>query len=126
MALPQKHRLRGTRVFDRLYRQGERFHGQWITLRVLPEYPTLLPPRDRGHASSPWRCAVIVSTKVSKRAVRRNRLRRLIHQLLMSHPPDPGQPRWLVFSLKPGSLDAGESHLLGECLLLLRKAGLRG
>lgn len=125
MALPQKHRLRGIKVFDRLYRQGRRYHGTWLSLRVLPEDPALLPPRDRPHPPSPWRCAVIVSSKVSKRAVRRNRLRRLLHQQLLDHPPAPVRPSWLVFSLKPGSVDAEEALLLGECLQLLRKAELR-
>jgi ribonuclease P protein component len=125
VALPQKHRLRGLRVFDRLYRQGRRFHGQWFTLRILDQDPALLPPRDRAYPVSPWRCAVIVSGKVSKRAVRRNHLRRLVHRLLLTTPPQPKRPCWLVFSLKPGSIDAEESHLLGECLLLLQKAGLR-
>ena len=125
MALPQKHRLRGLRVFDRLYRHGQRFHGQWLTLRVLEQDLALLPPRDRAYPTSPWRCAVIVSGKVSKRAVRRNHLRRLVQGLLTSTPPEPKRPCWLVFSLKPGSIDAEESHLLGECLLLLQKAGLR-
>ncbi len=126
MALPQKHRLRGSKVFDRLYRQGRRFHGQWITLRVLREDRSVLTAVDRVHASSPWRCAVVVSSKVSKRAVRRNHLRRLIHGLLLAQSPMPAHPSWLVFSLKPGSVEAEESHLLGECLLLLQKAGLRG
>ncbi len=125
MGLPQKHRLRGLKVFDRLYRHAERFHGRWVTLRVMPADPALLPPQDRDAPPSPWRCAVIVSAKVSKRAVRRNRLRRLLHQELISHPPQPRRPCWLVFSLKPGSVEAEASHLLGECSLLLQKAGLR-
>jgi ribonuclease P protein component len=125
VALPQKHRLRGTRVFDRLYRQGKRFHGTWSTLRVLPADPSLLSPRDRPHPASPWRCAVVVSSKVSKRAVRRNHLRRKVHELLLAHPPTAERPSWLVFSLKPGSVDADEALLLGECLELLRKAELR-
>ncbi len=125
MALPQRHRLRGTRVFDRLYRQGQRFHGQWLTLRVLPANPNLLSLRDRHHPPSAWRCAVVVSAKVSKRAVRRNRLRRVVYRQLLSQPPSGTRPCWLVFSLKPGSLDAEESQLLGECLMLLQKAGLR-
>ena len=125
MSLPQQHRLRGLKVFDRIYRQGQRFHGRWLTLRVMVADSALLPPRDRPHPTSPWRCAVVVSTKVSKRAVRRNRLRRLMHATVLAHPPQPKEPCWLVFSLKPGSIDAEESLLLGECLLLLHKAGLR-
>lgn len=124
MSLPQQHRLRGPKVFDRIYRQGHRIHGGWFTLRVMTADPALLPPRDRAHPPSPWRCAVVVSAKVSKRAVRRNRLRRLVHTALMAHPPQSKGPCWLVFSLKPGSADAEETHLLGECLLLLQKAGL--
>ncbi|MFN9645624.1 MAG: ribonuclease P protein component [Cyanobacteriota bacterium] len=126
MALPQKHRLRGAKVFDRLYRQGRRFHGQWLTLRVLPEIPSLLPVRDRPHASSPWRCTVVVSSKVSKRAVRRNQLRRLLQEQLLRDPPRPLRPSWLVFSLKPGSVEVEQAHLLGECRSLLRKADLHG
>jgi ribonuclease P protein component len=114
------------KVFDRLYRQGRRFHGQWLTLRVLPEVPGLLPPRDRPHPASPWRCAVVVSSKVSKRAVRRNQLRRLLHDQLLRDPPRVPRPSWLVFSLKPGSIDAEKALLLGECLELLRKADLHG
>ncbi|MEB3301256.1 MAG: ribonuclease P protein component [Cyanobacteriota bacterium] len=124
MALPQKHRLRGRRVFDRIYRKADRFHGRWLTLRVMPEEEALLTCRDRSHAPSAWRCAVIVSSKVSKRAVHRNRLRRLLHRVLTLHPPETKLPSWLVFSLKPGSFEADESDLLGECLLLLQKARL--
>ncbi len=126
MALPQKHRLRGVKVFDRLYRQGRRFHGQWLTLRVLPDRPSLLPARDRPHPASLWRCAVVVSSKVSKRAVRRNQLRRLLQDQLLRDPPRPLRPSWLVFSLKPGSVDVEKALLLGECRELLRKADLHG
>jgi ribonuclease P protein component len=125
VSLPQQHRLRGLKVFDQIYRQGLRLHGRWFTLRVMAADPALLPPRDRPYPPSPWRCAVVVSAKVSKRAVRRNRLRRLVHGALMAHPPQSREPCWLVFSLKPGSIDAEEALLLGECLLLLQKAGLR-
>jgi ribonuclease P protein component len=124
VALPQKHRLRGRRVFDRIYRNADRFHGRWLTLRVMPEDRALLTSRDRCQPPSAWRCAVIVSSKVSKRAVHRNRLRRIFHRVLTHQPPETTLPSWLVFSLKPGSLEADESDLLGECLLLLQKARL--
>ena len=74
---------------------------------------------------SPWRCGVVVSTKVHKRAVRRNRLRRQLHEglrqlTLRADLP----PLWLLISLKPGSADLDRHHLLGECQHLLSKAGL--
>lgn len=125
MALPQQHRLRGRRVFDRLYRQGRRFQGPALVLRVLAADPALLPPGSpAAAAASPWRCGVVVSSKVSKLAVRRNRLRRLIHDHLLRHPPAPPSPLWLLITLKPGCLDLDEGRLLGECRQLLRQAGL--
>jgi ribonuclease P protein component len=123
VALPQQHRLKGRRVFDRLYRQGRRFQGPGLLLRVLAAEPSLLPPGTPPTAS-PWRCGIVVSSKVSKLAVRRNRLRRLFHDHLRRHPPAPSQPLWLLITLKPGCLERSEDQLLGECAQLLRQAGL--
>jgi ribonuclease P protein component len=125
LALPQQHRLRGRRIFDRLYRQGRRFQGPALVLRVLPADASLLPPGSPAAAvTSLWRCGVVVSGKVSKLAVRRNRLRRLVHDHLLRSPPAPSSPLWLLITLKPGCLELGEDLLLGECSQLLRQAGL--
>jgi len=107
-----------------MYRQGRRLHGTSMVLRVLQADPALLPPCHRHRPPSPWRCGVVVSAKVSKRAVQRNRLRRLLQAHLISQPPVPRTPLWLLFSLKPGSLEMDPHHLLGECSDLMRKAGL--
>ena len=124
MALPPQHRLRGHRPFDRLYRQGRRLHGQLMVLRVLPAEPGLLPPDVQRHPASAWRFGVVVSSKVHKRAVRRNRLRRLLQADLLSRPLICPSPQWLLLSLKPGSADAEPDQLLEEWRQLLRKAGL--
>lgn len=127
MALPPTLRLRGHRAFDRLYRSGRRIHGTWLVLRILKAEPGLLRADLAGHPTSPWRCAVVVSSKVSKRSVCRNRLRRLLHGWFQSHCgrlAPPNHPTWLLFSLKPGSADADDDALLGECGQLLQKAGL--
>ena len=124
MALPLRHRLRGRRPFDRLHRQGRRFQSSLITLRLLAAIPSLLPEAERCHAASPWRCGVAVSSKVSKRAVRRNRLRRLLHEHLLRCAPAPRQPQWLLLSLRPGAAEADPARLLEECTHLIRQAGL--
>ncbi|MCT0198764.1 ribonuclease P protein component [Synechococcus sp. CS-1325] len=128
MALPPNLRLRGHRTFDRLYRNGRRFHGTWMVLRTLKAEESLLSSSLAAVPTSPLRCAVVISSKVSKRSVSRNRLRRLIHAWLQVHCgsaaalADP--PQWLLFSLKPGCAEADPEALLGECASLLRKAGL--
>ncbi|MFN9618564.1 MAG: ribonuclease P protein component [Synechococcaceae cyanobacterium] len=124
MVLPQRHRLRGVKVLDRILRQGRRLHGSAMVLRLLPAHPNLLPPRDRAAPPSPWRCGVVVSGKVSRSAVVRNRLRRQLHAGLLADPPRPDQPLWLLLSLRPGSAELPSHALLGECSDLLRRAGL--
>ncbi len=124
MVLPRAHRLSGTQVFEKLYRRGRRFESPTLVLRVLPADAALLPPDVRRHAPSPWRCAVVVSAKVSKRAVQRNRLRRLLHNHLLSLEPRPASPHWLLISLRPSSLESEPARLLGECSHLLHLAGM--
>jgi ribonuclease P protein component len=124
MALPQRHRLKGRRVFDRLYQRGQRLHSPLLTLRWLPAEPQVLPPPLKRQPESPWRCGLVISAKVSKRAVQRNRLRRRFQELLRRQPPVGVAPLWLLISLKPGSAEADPGVLLGECTDLLRQAGL--
>jgi ribonuclease P protein component len=127
MVLPRDQRLRGRFVFDRLYQRGRRQHGTWMVLRTMPAEPDLLKPDPRDHSPNSGRVAVVVSSKVHKRSVQRNRLRRLLHghlQQLLRHQSDQGAGRWLLISLKPGSAEAAPEALLGECSDLLAKAGL--
>ena len=128
MVLSREHRLRGRFVFDRLYQKGQRHHGSLMVLRCLSAQPELLKPDSRDHSPNSCRLAVVVSSKVSKRSVRRNQLRRLFHSHLaaaVAGLPDQGAGRWLLISLKPGSAEATDEALLGECSQLLAKAGLR-
>ena len=94
-------------------------------LRLLNAEPGLLSRSIPPEPASPWRCGVVVSGKVHKRAVRRNRLRRLLQEELRRDPPRGRRPLWLLLSLRPGSADVDEERLLGECRQLLHQAGLR-
>lgn len=126
MALPRRHRLKGQRVFDALYRRGRQLHSPHLSLRWHPAKVSLEPAADRGHGPSDWRCGVVISSKVHKRAVRRNRLRRLLHGHLTSlEIASPQGPVWLLLSVKPGGADHGHDALLEECQELLQRAGLR-
>ncbi len=128
MVLSREHRLRGRFVFDRLYQKGQRHHGSLMVLRCLQAQPELLKSDPRDHSPNSCRLAVVVSSKVSKRSVRRNQLRRLFHSHLTAAVlalPDQASGRWLLISLKPGSAEASDEALLGECSQLLAKAGLR-
>ena len=132
MVLPASMRLRGHRCFDHLHRKGKRFHGTLMVLRKASAIHSLLkrPAMPAGSSiplrSATCRVAVVISSKVSKRAVIRNRLRRRLHDHLRSrfeHAPEHAKI-WLLVSLKPGA--ATEAHaLLEECDRLLEQAGLK-
>ena len=132
MVLPASMRLRGHRCFDHLHRKGKRFHGTLMVLRKASASNSLLkrPSMPAGSSiplrSTTCRVAVVISSKVSKRAVIRNRLRRRLHDHLRSrfeHAPEHAKI-WLLVSLKPGA--ATEAHaLLEECDRLLVQAGLK-
>ena len=131
MVLPASMRLRGHRCFNHLHRRGKRFHSTLMVLRTAPARNELLNrsavlnPSSSVAKSARCRVAVVISSKVSKRAVVRNRLRRRLHDHLRSRfeqAPEYGSV-WLLLSLRPGV--APENHaLLEECDRLLEQAGL--
>ena len=98
-----------------------------MVLRSLGAEPALLRPDPRDPDPNSGRVAVVVSSKVSKRAVQRNRLRRLLHDQLsqrLRQSAAQAAGRWLLISLKPGSAEADPQALLKECSELLAKEGL--
>ena len=130
MVLPASMRLRGHRCFDYLHRRGQRFHGALMVLRRVSARHSLLKHSSAAPISGPvattCRVAVVISNKVSKRAVVRNRLRRRLHDHLRArfeHAPEHANI-WLLVSLKPGAV-AEEHDLLEECDRLLKEAGLK-
>ncbi|WP_320664908.1 ribonuclease P protein component [Prochlorococcus sp. MIT 1223] len=129
MVLTKSLRLSGYKCFDYLHQQGFRFHGKLMTLRTVTPKPILLKKKNRQSqsAQSKFKCAISISHKVSKKAVTRNKLRRLLHDHLRNKISRiKNQPNaWALITLKPSSAPY-ESHefLLKECDRLLSKAGL--
>ena len=97
-----------------------------MVLRVISEDVRMLRQELRRHPKRCCRCALVISSKVSKRAVRRNRLRRLLHQHLRQQLEHRGDlaGRWVLISLRPEASEAEPSQLLEECDSLLSYAGL--
>ena len=126
MVLPASMRLRGHRCFSRLHRSQRRHHGKWMVLRQIKRDRTLLRSELRSQHDTTCRCALVISNKVSKRAVRRNRLRRLLHNHLRQRLEQRTDlaGTWLLFSLRPNAAEAEPAQLLEECDSLLKIAGL--
>ncbi|KKI98269.1 ribonuclease P protein component [Prochlorothrix hollandica] len=118
MALPRLHRLRHRQDFDRLYRKGRRFSATCLMVRVLPSMPSTAQP---GAETVP-RVAVVVSQKVSKRAVVRNRIRRQIQAIIQDLLPQLLPGLGLLISAKPPAVGCDYSNFLQELEQLLQEA----
>ena len=126
MVLPKHMRLKGHRCFDFIYKEGSRFYGSSMVLRVTNANKK---PQVKGINSKirfPIKCAISISNKVSKKSVTRNKLRRLFHHHLSYKLSkiDTNKEIWTFFSLKPSCLQNSNSLLLKECDKLLIKAGI--
>lgn len=110
------HRFHGRKAIGRVYESGRTVREPAINLRAA----------TRG-GGSPYRVAVVVSRKVSKSAVTRNRIRRRIYAVVgeLAGQPDsvirPGADLiFTVFDEKLARMPAGE---LGDTVAkLLQKA----
>lgn len=69
--LARTHRFHGHNSLNAVYRNGTTLRGSNVTLKVAPRTN-----------NRPYRVAVVVSRKVSKSAVQRNRIRRRIYEVV--------------------------------------------
>ena len=133
MALPSSNRLKSRHDFRAVFREGFRTHGYYMTLRALQPRNEKLPSSDTPDENeqqqtlqslTPARIGISISTKVSKKAVVRNRLKRQISAVLSELLPKL-TPEWrLVVVVKPTAAqqECGSKQFLQELEQLLVKA----
>jgi ribonuclease P protein component len=93
--LSRKFRFHGYNALDSVYRRGKSVRGQFMMLRYTPN------PRRKN-----YRVAVVVSKKVHKSAVIRNRIRRRIFELVRQHSDKIPAVYDLVFTVFDESVAA--------------------
>jgi len=126
MVLPKHMRLKGHRCFDFIYKEGSRFYGPSMVLRVKKANTKLQVKGINSKIRPQIKCAISISNKVSKKSVTRNKLRRLFHQHLSYKLSNMvlDNEIWAFISLKPSCMKNSESNLLKECDKLFIKAGI--
>ena len=80
MALPKDMRLKGHRTFDYVYKNSKTYYGKLMTFKVARSNPEILNTHKLTNTSNKFRIAIAISKKVSKKAVERNKLRRIIQE----------------------------------------------
>jgi len=127
MVLPKHMRLKGHRCFDFIYKEGSRFYGPSMVLRVTKANTKLQTKAINSSTIRPSiKCAISISNKVSKKSVIRNKLRRLFHHHLSYRFSNMtfDYEVWAFISLKPSCMKNSDNTLLKECDKLLFKAGI--
>ena len=126
MALPNDMRLKGHRTFDYIHKNSLKYHGELMTFKVARSNPEILMSHKLTNTSNKFRIAIAISKKVSKRAVERNKIRRILQEWLLTniqkiynHKPD-----WLLVNLKIGDFCNDKSRLLEEFQNLMFKTRL--
>ncbi|PSN15309.1 ribonuclease P protein component [filamentous cyanobacterium CCT1] len=110
--LPKHNRLRRSRQFSQVYRQGKKAVSAHLIMRVLP-LPTAL-------SESPC-IGIVISQKVHKRAVVRNRLKRQVRAALRTLLPRLKPSLWIVINLKPEATQCEYGEFLRELEQLFTK-----
>ena len=126
MALPKNMRLKGHRTFNYLHKNATKYHGNLMSFKVARSNPEILLSHKFIKISNKFRIAIAISKKVSKKAVERNKLRRIIQEWLLTNIQkiNNHKPYWLLVNLKFGDFCNDKSRLLEDFQNLMFKSHL--
>ena len=126
MALPKKLRLKGHRAFKYIHKNSRKYYGKLMDFKVAKSCPQILLSHKNYNFNNNFKLAIIVSKKVSKKSVVRNKIRRILQEnFLKNYKRDYNHiPYWVIVNLKEGSFFNYETELLKEFQTLLIKTGL--
>ena len=126
MALPKDMRLKGHRTFNYIHKNSTTYHGKLMTLKVARPNPEILLTHKLTNTSNKFRVAIAISKKVSKKAVERNKLRRILQEWLLTNIQkiNNHKPYWLLVNLNFGDFCNDDNRLLEEFQNLMYKSHL--
>ena len=126
MALPKDMRLKGHRTFNYIHKNSITYHGKLMTFKVARSNPDILLTHKLINTSNNFRVAIAISKKVSKKAVERNKLRRILQEWLLTNVQkiNNHKPYWLLVNLKFEDLCNDKNRLLEEFQNLMYKSRL--
>ena len=126
MALPKNMRLKGHRTFNYIHKNSIKYHGELMTFKVARSNPAILRSHNLLINKDNFRAAISISKKVSKKAVDRNKIRRILQEWLLKNTQiiNNHKPYWLLVNLKIGDFCNDRSRLLEEFQNLMFKSQL--
>jgi len=126
MALPKNMRLKGHRTFNYIHKNSIKYHGKFMTFKVAKSNPEILASHKFKNSSNNLKVSIAISKKVSKKAVVRNKLRRVLQEWLIKNIQkiNNHKPYWLLVNLKFGDFCNDKSRLLEDFQNLMFKSRL--
>ena len=126
MALPKEMRLKGYRTFNYIHKNSKTYYGNLMTFKVAKSNPEILLTHKVTNTTNKFRVAIAISKKVSKKAVVRNKLRRILQEWLLKNIQiiNNHKPYWLLVNLKIGDFCYDKRRLLEEFQNLMFKSRL--
>ena len=126
MALPKSMRLKGHRTFDYVHNNSVKYYGELMTIKIAKPNKKILISHKKKDNLDKFKIAIAISKKVSKKAVERNRLRRILQDSLLKNfsKKNNHKPYWLLVNLKSGIFFNNKDKLLEEFQHLILKSGL--
>ena len=97
-----------------------------MTFKVVRSNPEILLSHKIISTSNEFRFAIVISKKISKKAVERNKIRRIFQEWILMNIKkiNNHKPYWLLVNLKFGDFCNDESILLEEFQTLMFKSRL--
>ena len=126
MALPKDMRLKGHRTFNYIHKNSIKYHGKLMTFKVARSNPEIILSHKQRNTSNNLRVAIAISKKVSKKAVDRNKIRRILQEWLLSNIQkiNSHKPYWLLVNLNVRYICNDKQRLLEEFQNLMFKSQL--
>ena len=126
MALPKAMRLKGHRTFDYIHKNSVKYYGELMTLKIARSNPKILASHKSIYSLDNFKLAISISKKVSKKAVIRNKIRRILQDCLLKNLSQENnhKPYWLLVNLKSSDSYNDKIKLLEEFKHLLYMSGL--
>ena len=119
MGLPNIHRLKHWREFRAVYRQGISHYGSCLILRAL-----YVPQTTMQSHQTPTKIGISISTKVSKKAVKRNLIKRRIGGAFQELLPRINGGWQIVIVVKAQAIECKYADFLRELEQLLKKSNI--
>ena len=126
MSLPKDMRLRGHRTFNYIHKNSVNYYGKMMTFKVARSNPDILSSHNLRTTPNNFKVAIAISKKVSKRAVDRNKIRRVLQEWLLNNIQSINnhKPYWLLVNLNFGDFCNDKKILLEEFQHLMFKSHL--